>query len=205
MEWTDRRDQGMRRRRHDACRGRSRPSGASTRRSSRPRTTSSACGSAAWGGRSLRIDAEMALHDIAMYRFRQWWRRSTRTGHAYAEGSAMYGRTPERHFVRQTRSAVFWGIMVPIIALGLAWPTRGISLALLGRLSRPLPAHLPLLRPASRLAAGRCPPERSLDCPCQVPPGGRRGPVLAWATGWASGVPSSSIRDLARAEGSVLR
>ena len=84
------------------------------------------------GWKIVRIDAEMALHDIAMYRFRQWWRRSTRTGHAYAEGSAMYGHTPERHFVRQTRSAVFWGIAVPIVALGLAWPTRGISLAILG-------------------------------------------------------------------------
>src|SRR3954447_10239537 len=84
------------------------------------------------GWKIVRIDAEMALHDIAMYRFRQWWRRSTRTGHAYAEGAAIYGHTPERHFVRQTRSAVFWGIAVPIVALGLAWPTRGISLAILG-------------------------------------------------------------------------
>ena len=26
----------------------------------------------------------------------------------------MYGRTPERHFVRQTRSAIFWGMLVPV-------------------------------------------------------------------------------------------
>jgi GT2 family glycosyltransferase len=83
------------------------------------------------GWKVVRIDAEMTLHDMAMTSFRQWWRRSTRTGHAYAEGSAMYGRTPERHFVRQTRSAIFWGILVPLAALALAWPTRGISLALL--------------------------------------------------------------------------
>ena len=83
------------------------------------------------GWKVARIDAEMTLHDMAMTSFQQWWRRSTRTGHAYAEGSAMYGRTPERHFVRQTQSAIFWGIIVPLTALGLAWPTRGISLALL--------------------------------------------------------------------------
>ena len=83
------------------------------------------------GWKVVRIDAEMTLHDMAMTSFRQWWRRSTRTGHAYAEGSAMYGRAPERHFVRQTRSAIFWGMFVPVAALGLAWPTRGISLALL--------------------------------------------------------------------------
>ena len=83
------------------------------------------------GWKVVRIDAEMTLHDMAMTSFQQWWRRSTRTGHAYAEGSAMYGRTPERHFVRQTRSAIFWGILIPLTALGLAWPTRGISLMLL--------------------------------------------------------------------------
>lgn len=84
------------------------------------------------GWKVFRIDCEMTLHDMAMTRFRQWWRRSTRTGHAYAEGSAMYGRTPERHFVRQTRSAIVLGILVPLLALGLAWTTRGLSLLLLG-------------------------------------------------------------------------
>src|SRR5208337_3579297 len=76
------------------------------------------------GWRVLRIDAEMALHDMAMTRFRQWWRRSVRAGHAYAEGSAMHGRTEERHWVREARSAGFWGLVVPLIAFGLAWPTR---------------------------------------------------------------------------------
>jgi GT2 family glycosyltransferase len=80
------------------------------------------------GWKVMRIDAEMTRHDMAMTSFRQWWRRSTRTGHAYAEGTAMYGRTPERHFVRQTRSALFWGLIGPLTALALAWPTRGLSL-----------------------------------------------------------------------------
>ncbi len=83
------------------------------------------------GWKIFRIDAEMALHDMAMTRFQQWWKRSLRAGHAYAEGSAMHGRTPERHFVRQARSAVFWGIIIPLAAVLLAWPTWGLSLALL--------------------------------------------------------------------------
>jgi len=86
------------------------------------------------GGKILRIDADMALHDIAMTRFGQWWRRAVRCGHAYAEGSARYGTSPERHFVRQTRSTLFWGLMVPLLAIGLAWWnwwTRGLTLALL--------------------------------------------------------------------------
>ncbi|MBV8488858.1 MAG: glycosyltransferase family 2 protein [Planctomycetaceae bacterium] len=84
------------------------------------------------GWKVLRIDCEMTLHDMAMDRFWQWWKRSTRTGHAYAEGSAMHGRAAERHFVRQTRSTIFWGIVLPLLTVGLAWPTRGLSLALLG-------------------------------------------------------------------------
>jgi GT2 family glycosyltransferase len=83
------------------------------------------------GWKVLRIDAEMTLHDMSMTRFSQWWKRSVRCGHAYAEGWVRYGRTPERHFVRQTRSAIVWGAVVPALALGLAWWTRGASLLLL--------------------------------------------------------------------------
>jgi GT2 family glycosyltransferase len=83
------------------------------------------------GWKVIRIEAEMALHDMAMTRFQQWWKRSVRTGHAYAEGSSMYGRTSERHFVRQTRSAIFWGIATPTLGLGLVWPTWGASLLVL--------------------------------------------------------------------------
>ncbi len=80
------------------------------------------------GWKVLRLDADMTLHDMAMTRFGQWWRRSMRTGHAYAEGSAMYGHTLERHFVQQTQSTILWGILVPLLAFGLCWPTRGVSL-----------------------------------------------------------------------------
>jgi GT2 family glycosyltransferase len=83
------------------------------------------------GWKILRIDAEMTLHDIAMTRFSQWWRRSIRTGHAYAEGCALYGRAPERHFLRQTQSTILWGLVVPFLAFGLAWPTGGLSLIIL--------------------------------------------------------------------------
>jgi GT2 family glycosyltransferase len=83
------------------------------------------------GWKVLRIDAEMTVHDMAMTRFAQWWRRAIRCGHAYAEGSARYGRTPERHFVRQMHSTIFWGVLLPLLAFGLAWSTRGASLVLL--------------------------------------------------------------------------
>jgi GT2 family glycosyltransferase len=69
------------------------------------------------GGRVWRLDAEMTLHDAAMTRFGQWWRRSARAGHAYAEGMALHGRPPERHGVDRVRRALVWGLGLPALAL----------------------------------------------------------------------------------------
>ena len=63
-----------------------------------------------------RLDAEMTLHDAAMARFSQWWKRSRRGGYAAAEGMAMHGKAPERHGVPQVRRAVFWTITPPLTA-----------------------------------------------------------------------------------------
>ena len=79
----------------------------------------------------FRIDAEMTLHDAAMTRFGQWWKRSVRAGHAYAELCAMHAHeSDERYFAREVRSNWFWGMILPIVALALIWPTRGWSLLL---------------------------------------------------------------------------
>jgi len=84
------------------------------------------------GWRILRIDRDMTLHDAEMTRFGQWWTRAVRCGHAYAEGRAMHGDTPERYRVDEMRSIVEWAMLLPLLALGLAWLTWGASLLLLG-------------------------------------------------------------------------
>jgi GT2 family glycosyltransferase len=83
------------------------------------------------GHRILRIDAEMTMHDAAMTRFSQWWRRSIRNGYAYTLGAAMHGASPDRHWLRESLSISFWGAALPAAVVGLAWPTRGWSLLLL--------------------------------------------------------------------------
>ena len=83
------------------------------------------------GWKVYRLDAEMTLHDAQMTRFGQWWKRSLRAGHAFAEGSYLHGKPPERHWVKETRSNWLWGLMIPGVAIALAIPTRGISLLLL--------------------------------------------------------------------------
>ncbi|MEZ5913918.1 MAG: glycosyltransferase [Paracoccaceae bacterium] len=72
------------------------------------------------GWKIWRLDREMTLHDAAMTRFGQWWKRSRRGGYAFAMGAALHGRPPERHWVRETRRALVWGAALPLaIVLGV--------------------------------------------------------------------------------------
>lgn len=83
------------------------------------------------GGEIWRIDSDMTLHDAAMHRFGQWWSRSVRAGHAFAEGAALHGDGPERHYVRETRRALAWGLALPLAILLLALVDRAfLALAL---------------------------------------------------------------------------
>jgi hypothetical protein len=84
------------------------------------------------GYRIERLDADMVLHDAAMTRFIEWWQRSVRAGHAYAEGASMHGASAERHWVPETRRIWFWGAVLPSIVLISALSTRGGSALLLG-------------------------------------------------------------------------
>jgi GT2 family glycosyltransferase len=69
------------------------------------------------GWRIWRLDAEMALHDAAMTRFGQWWRRALRSGYAFAQGAYLHGATSERHWVWESRRAWLWGIWLPLVCL----------------------------------------------------------------------------------------
>ena len=83
------------------------------------------------GWKIWRIDADMTLHDAAMMKFSQWWKRSLRNGWAFEEVAALHGAPPERFWVRESRSGWMWGLLLPSIALGFAWSTSGLSLLLL--------------------------------------------------------------------------
>lgn len=69
------------------------------------------------GWKVWRIDQEMTLHDAAMTKVGQWWKRTRRGGHAFAEGAALHGAPPERHWVAETRRAVLWGVALPVAAV----------------------------------------------------------------------------------------
>lgn len=69
------------------------------------------------GWRIWRLAAEMTAHDAAMTRLSQWWKRSMRAGFTFAEGAYLHGAPPERHRVRESRSAWLWGLGLPLAAL----------------------------------------------------------------------------------------
>lgn len=102
-----------------------------------------------------RIDREMTLHDAAMTRISQWWRRARRAGHAFAEGAALHGAPPERHWVGETRRALVWGAALPAAAALGALVVSPWALALLGLY--PLQAA----RLARRAGGGRAAWERA--------------------------------------------
>jgi GT2 family glycosyltransferase len=65
------------------------------------------------------LDAPMTLHDAAITRWGQWWRRTMRTGYAFAEGSHQFGAPPELHWVRESRRSRLWGLAIPSLILVL--------------------------------------------------------------------------------------
>jgi GT2 family glycosyltransferase len=83
------------------------------------------------GHRVLRIDVEMTLHDAQLTRFSQWWKRSMRSGHAYAEGHARHGHV-DGYCGHAIRSIAQWAVVLPAVVFGLAWFTWGASFLLLG-------------------------------------------------------------------------
>lgn len=78
------------------------------------------------GWKIWHLCAEMTLHDAALYRFSQWWKRVLRSGYAYAQGADLHGAPPERHWVMECRSAWVWGLGPPLATVALCavfgWP-----------------------------------------------------------------------------------
>jgi GT2 family glycosyltransferase len=97
------------------------------------------------GWRIWQLDADMALHDAALYHFSQWWKRMVRGGYAYAQGAREHGAPPEEHWVEESRRIWAWGLLIPLgililavsLDLRLLWllaiyPLQVIRLAVLG-------------------------------------------------------------------------
>ncbi len=69
--------------------------------------------------------------EICLRLRRRSWKIVRRSGYAYAQGASMHGASSERHFSRETARAWFWAFLLPLAAVGAAWPSNGFSLLLL--------------------------------------------------------------------------
>lgn len=67
-----------------------------------------------------RLPREMTLHDAAMTSWRQWWSRTRRAGHAFAQVAHLHGRSPERFWRAESRGILLWGFWLPAAALAAA-------------------------------------------------------------------------------------
>ena len=69
------------------------------------------------GWKIYRLDQLMTLHDAAIDRFSQWWKRAVRSGYAYALGCALHGMGREHFRVRECLRIWLWGTLVPGVAV----------------------------------------------------------------------------------------
>lgn len=77
-----------------------------------------------------RLDHEMTLHDANVTRFSQWWTRSMRAGHAFAEVSAMHDDASSRRRATKSVKTLAWALVLPLTAVAFSFATNGLSLAL---------------------------------------------------------------------------
>lgn len=75
------------------------------------------------GWKVMRLDVEMTLHDAAMTKLSQWWKRHVRAGHAYAESYYLHGSSPEKFRLKEVRSNIFWvSLLIVIVSLSVLKP-----------------------------------------------------------------------------------
>jgi GT2 family glycosyltransferase len=83
------------------------------------------------GYRIRRIARDMSVHDVAMTRFSEWWRRAERAGHAFTECALKHRAGGERYWVKEAVRPWIYGALIPASVLFGALPTLGLSAGIL--------------------------------------------------------------------------
>lgn len=114
------------------------------------------------GWQIWRIAEEMALHDAAMLRLGQFWKRMRRGGFAYALWVHMHGKAPERLGVPAWWRTVIWGGLIPvaIVVLAVVWGPAALALVVvyplqIARLALREGGKVPAWRKAGLLTVGK--------------------------------------------------
>ena len=74
------------------------------------------------GWKVVRLAGEMTKHDAAIHSFRQWWQRTRRSGHAFAELVDRHRFAAETTWIRQLMSIFIWsGIQISALVAVSIW------------------------------------------------------------------------------------
>jgi cellulose synthase/poly-beta-1,6-N-acetylglucosamine synthase-like glycosyltransferase len=90
----------------------------------------------------------IAIHDAAITRFGQWWKRAVRSGYGCIQSTRLYGGMPNHSGFRPIARTWFWVLGVPLATLVL-WPWLG-AWALLALLAYPLQVVRQAIREGAR-------------------------------------------------------
>lgn len=82
------------------------------------------------GWRLHALPETMVLHDAAILRFSQWWKRTVRSGLAYAHGFYLHRNRRDPHHRRENRRILGWALLLPLAVLiaVLAFGPAGLAL-----------------------------------------------------------------------------
>lgn len=101
------------------------------------------------GWRIRRLDAEMTVHDAAMTRLSQYWRRAVRSGFGYAQAWRTTRRHPHPLYGRELVRAGSWTLVPLLVPL-----VGGLAIHPLLWLAAPAIYALQVARLAARFGAG---------------------------------------------------
>lgn len=72
------------------------------------------------GWKIFHYNKDMVWHDADILKFTQWWKRSVRSGLAYAQGLVLHGSEAEKYCVRETFRIWLWALLIPLVISILA-------------------------------------------------------------------------------------
>ena len=83
------------------------------------------------GWRIWFLDAPLAIHDAAMLRFSQWWKRAARSGYGHTQRAFVCPTAARLEGLRDPLSTWAWVVVAPVIVVALSWSWSLWALALL--------------------------------------------------------------------------
>jgi GT2 family glycosyltransferase len=75
------------------------------------------------GWKIFCLDTLMTLHDSNMTRFRQWWKRTVRTGYGYAYVFFLHMKKKDGYYRKETLRIWAWALALPVftVLLSMVW------------------------------------------------------------------------------------